>query len=279
MAGSLDYSVHQYGTENYLQRLGVWGVDFESKSKYWIIYIHGGAWRDPRVDFETFAPTIDRIISSQHPLGSAIAAFASLDYRLGPHPLFPQDPASTPASQYRNAKHPDHLNDIRSALSYLQKRYAFGSNYVLVGHSAGACLAFQLIGSPENAGLVLPQAIVGFEGIYDFTGINSRYRGGYAEFLTGAFGDPSCWDSAAPMKFPGSLKEGWNEGKLAALGWSRDDPLIDEPEIDGMTAKLERDGVKLVLFKDLHGGHDELWENGADVARMILTTLDAIYST
>ena len=37
MAASLKYSVHQYGDENDLQRLGVWDVDLEDRSKYWIM--------------------------------------------------------------------------------------------------------------------------------------------------------------------------------------------------------------------------------------------------
>lgn len=37
MAASLKYSVHQYAEENELQRLGVWEVDIEDKSKYWVM--------------------------------------------------------------------------------------------------------------------------------------------------------------------------------------------------------------------------------------------------
>src|SRR5205814_2005033 len=145
-------------------------------------YIHGGAWRDPRVSHEAFTPSIDHILSTppttEHKDGSnnikntgAIAGFASIDYRLSPHPEFPQDRATTPASQYRGARHPDHLDDVRSALLYLQRRYGFGDKYVLVGHSAGGALAFQLLATspspppPESPAEhpALPAAIVAFE--------------------------------------------------------------------------------------------------------------------
>lgn len=251
-----------------------------------------------------------------------IAAFASLGYRLSPHPEFPQDPAETPARRLRTAAHPDHLNDVRAALAYLQRRYPEsslgGGNYVLVGHSAGACLALQLLhggasGNPNpltspgsdlgpNPGppldsdvtvpvavavavaspvpVQLPRAIVGFEGVYDFTGLNARMGGGYAGFLSGAFGDPSGWDAAAPMKLPGSYGERWGRGRgkpVAALGWSREDDLIDEPEIDGMAARLAGDGVDTRVFKDLRGGHDEIWQqHGEGIARMVFAVLDAV---
>ena len=127
--------------------------------------------------------------------------------------------------------------------------------------------------------MTLPRAIVGFEGIYDFGGINERMSGAYAPFFEGAFGGAADWDAAAPMKFTGSFGERWEvEGRtpLAVLGWSKDDNLVDEPEIDGMAARLKRDGVRAIVFKDLHGEHDEIWEDGAGVARMILEGLDAI---
>lgn len=219
-----------------------------------------------------------------------IAAFASLDYRLSPHPELPQDPAETPPRRLRNALHPDHLDDVRAALAYLQRRYEHplvGGNYVLVGHSAGACLALQLLHSPGD--VVLPKAIVGFEGVYDFTGLNARMGGGYAGFLSGAFGDPEGWDEVAPMTLSGSYGESWGgregkgkgkgEGKILALGWSPDDDLIDEPEIDGMVARLERDGIETKVFKDLRGKHDEIWEDGSGVARMVLAALNNIGDT
>lgn len=244
------------------------------------------------------------VAASGYPAGG-IAAFASLGYRLSPHPEFPQDPAETPPRRLRNAAHPDHVDDVRAALAYLQGRYgSLGSNYVLVGHSAGACLALQLLHGSSSSGrpspgpnpnpnpgpntrdsddVVLPRAIVGFEGIYDFTGLNARMGGGYAGFLSGAFGDPRGWDAAAPMTLPGSYGERCecSGGKammmmMMVLGWSPDDELIDEPEIDGMVARLEGDGVETKVFKDLRGKHDEIWQDGSGVARMIRAALDAL---
>ncbi|KAL7625287.1 Kynurenine formamidase [Parahypoxylon ruwenzoriense] len=284
MAASPEYTVHQYGAHN-LQRVGVWDLDIASKAKYWIIYIHGGAWRDPRVTHETFAPSISHIVrqssNDESGSGSAIAAFASIDYRLSPHPDFPQDPASTPPEQYRGAKHPDHLNDVRAALAFLQRRYGFGSRYVLVGHSGGACIAFQLLlanqGDDGDQKIALPDAVFGFEGIYDLNALNARFGGTYAGFLTAAFGDPGPsgenWDAVAPAKLPGSY--GDVRGlEVVAIAHSPDDELVDEPEMDCILERLRRDGVKEVLtIRDLRGKHDEIWQNGEGIARTVLKIL------
>ncbi|KAF3061325.1 Kynurenine formamidase [Daldinia childiae] len=283
MAESLKYTCHQYGSINELQRLGVWELDPVNINKYWIIYIHGGCWRDPRIDHKTFANSINCILAHPSPTSaqSSIAGFASLDYRLSPHPDFPQDLSTTPESQLRNATHPAHVNDVYSGLAFLQRRYGFGSRYVLVGHSAGACLALQLLGGlagiDNGLEVVLPEVVVPFEGIYDFSGLNNRKGGTYAEYFSGAFGDdPLGWDAVAPLNVPESFRGRWADGKLVLLGWSKDDELIDEPEVDAMAARLQRDGVRVVVWKDLSGRHDEIWEQGEQVAKMVLWALDDV---
>ncbi|KAI8952471.1 alpha/beta-hydrolase [Xylaria longipes] len=316
MAASLKYTLHHYDSQNYLQKLGVWEVEPANKGKYWVVYIHGGAWRDPRVAHETFAPVIDQILSTSPATASnsgaaPIAGFASIDYRLSPHPQFPQDPATTPADQYRGARHPDHLDDVRSALVFLQRTYGFESNYVLVGHSAGGALTFQLLATAPLASTasthaasapagsvgtrqvehpVLPAAIVAFEGLYDFTGVNERFGGAYASFFRSAFGDdPEGWDAAAPIKLSGNYAERWTSGEFVLLGWSTDDTLVDEPEADNMAQRLrdvdgfvegdggEGDGgegeKRLLLLKDLRGDHDEIWQRSEEVARMVWIAL------
>ncbi|GAP84116.1 putative kynurenine formamidase [Rosellinia necatrix] len=310
MAASLKYTLHHYGTDNYLQKLGVWEVDPTNKDKYWVIYIHGGAWRDMRVEHDCFIPSIDWILSTAPATtdngngggggggtGDAIAGFASLDYRLSPHPLFPQDRATTPADRYRGARHPDHIDDVRAALALLQRTYGFGANYVLVGHSAGGSLAFQLLttAAPASAGEagegpVPPAAIVGFGGLYDFTGIDARRGGAYGPFFRGAFGDdPAAWDAAAPVKFAGDYAAAWPGGRFALIGSSPDDTLVDELEADNMAHRLRdvdgfvegeerknnnnNDKKKLLRLKDLRGDHDEVWKSGEHVARMVWIAL------
>ncbi|KAI5862940.1 alpha/beta-hydrolase [Durotheca rogersii] len=294
MAASLRYSVHQYGAHE-LQRVGVWDVDIAAEAKYWIVYIHGGAWRDPRVTHETFAPIITGVLEETGRADAAppppVAAFASLDYRLSPHPGFPQDAATTPAARLRAARHPDHLDDARAALAFLQRRFGFGARYVLAGHSAGACLAYQALLWPSAAAaaaapLAPPRAVLGLEGIYDLRGADARAAGAYAEFLAAAFGPRGpAWDAASPALARGASPYGGVPGlALAALGHSPDDELVDAAETAAMAARLRADGVvedataaadrpRLLLVDGLRGSHDHVWQDGAAVARALLRIL------
>ncbi|RYC64392.1 hypothetical protein CHU98_g1817 [Xylaria longipes] len=295
MAASLKYTLHHYDSQNYLQKLGVWEVEPANKGKYWVVYIHGGAWRDPRVAHETFAPVIDQILSTSPATASNSGAAPIAGTR-----------RRRPRTSTAGARHPDHLDDVRSALVFLQRTYGFESNYVLVGHSAGGALTFQLLATAPLASTasthaasapagsvgtrqvehpVLPAAIVAFEGLYDFTGVNERFGGAYASFFRSAFGDdPEDWDAAAPIKFSGEYAERWTGGEFVLLGWSTDDTLVDEPEADNMARRLrdvdgfvEGDGgsgeKKLLLLKDLRGDHDEIWQRGEEVARMVWIAL------
>lgn len=229
----------------------------------------------------TFAPTIGHLLAS--PQRFAIAAYASIDYRLSPHADFPQAPAPvTPPARLREASHPDHLADVRAGLAALQARYGFGGRYVLVGHSAGATLAFQVLMGDAAAPaaplpapeLALPAAVVGLEGIYDLPGLVLRFGSAYGAFVAAAFGhDEVAWAAASPAQFAGGYGARWPAGRLAVLGWSPDDELIDEPEVDALAAVLARDGVPLRVFKDLEGRHNALYEDGRHFARLICETL------
>ncbi|KAI1323293.1 hypothetical protein F5Y16DRAFT_349827 [Xylariaceae sp. FL0255] len=211
--------------------------------------------------------------SSDPDAPSRIAGFASLDYRLSAHEKLPQDSASTAPKEYRDARHPDHIDDVRAGVSFLQVKYGFADNYIIIGHSAGACLAFQLVAAPVKAdvSVVPPAAVIGIAGIYDFIGLDERFKGTYTAFFESAFGDTKNWDTAAPVK--ASLGS-W-DGKVI-LAWSKEDSLVDEPEIDIMERKLRDDGFSPDVFKDLQGHHNDCWEKGTDIARLIKFGLSKI---
>ncbi|KAK7935731.1 hypothetical protein PG985_001226 [Apiospora marii] len=285
-SSALQYETVKYGPHD-LQTIGLWRHVNESDvtGKIWIVYLHGGAWRDPRKTHLDFTPTLNHLITS--PESSRVAGYASVDYRLSPHPEFPQDPASTPPEKLRNATHPDHLRDVWSALLFLQQSFGFGSDYIVVGHSAGATMAYQMLmgaaalqGAEEPAPrAALPRAVVGFQGIYDIRGLVDRFGPGYAGFITAAFGDDaSAWDRASPMKFAGGFKLSWPGGQVAVLGRSPDDELVDAAELEGMAEVLEREKVNHLVFKDMKGTHDGVWQDGQHVARLVAETIKAIYA-
>lgn len=192
-----------------------------------IRYIHGGAWRDPLITSHSFIHFLKCLYSSDvnpdttnpSPTLSSIAqkhiaGLASVSYRLSPHPSHPQNPSTTPSHELRHAKHPDHIEDVITAIHALQEKYRFGHRYVIVGHSCGATLGFQVAmcatnpwknpseeddedddadmtdpkpiatdtasltrseRDPRPAKVFQPKAIVGVEGIYDIPLLVSDY--------------------------------------------------------------------------------------------------------
>ncbi|KAI9844389.1 MAG: hypothetical protein M1837_005590 [Sclerophora amabilis] len=112
----------------------------------WVINIHGGAWRDPAETASTFQTTINGLLDEEQHASilPRIAGFASISYRLSPYPTHPTDPSS-PTDPARNIQHPGHVHDVEAGLRYLQVRYGFGERYLLVGHSCGATLGWQVL--------------------------------------------------------------------------------------------------------------------------------------
>ena len=296
MADALRYSEFNYGSEHEQQRLGVWEFPPSTSSrapaapgsrpKYWIVYLHGGAFRDPRVLLASGLPTFNRLLQPNSPLPtSRIAGFASIDYRLSPHPLFPEPP-DTPPSRRRAARHPDHIVDIWAGLAFLQRRYGFGADYLVVGHSAGGFLGLQLPmgraavtprgGAPPDD-VALPVCIVGVEGIYDLRGIAERADGGLDEILSGAFGtDRDLWDTVSPGRFRG-FGHAWGSRKgLVVLAYSPEDELVDGGEIDTAEAVLRQSGVRVLAYRDLKGKHDEVREDGTEIARMLALAVEEL---
>ncbi|KAJ9134601.1 Kynurenine formamidase [Pleurostoma richardsiae] len=296
MAEGLRQTQLQYASGNTLQNLLVWEFpdpprEEPGKPQYWIIYIHGGAWRDPRTDAASFIPTITSLLSSSPSPSSSrrIAGFASLNYRLSPHPSYPQDPAATPPRDLRAAAHPDHIRDVRAGIALLQRRFGFGSRYLLAGHSAGATLALQVpMGAAFAAGgddgspaaeVVPPAAVVGLEGIYDMPALDARMGGEYRPLFARAFGDDeAAWAEASPARFGGRFGEALGGG-LVVLAWSPGDELIDAGEIDSMERRLreeEEKGLSVVALRDLKGLHDEIVEKGSEVARVLKQTIEEL---
>ncbi|CAM1508417.1 Fc.00g052650.m01.CDS01 [Cosmosporella sp. VM-42] len=279
----LTYTSRQYG-EHSLQKLGIWQFTDspDPTSGRWIIFIHGGGWRDPRNTSDDFWPSIKHLLSSGRDK-SDFRGFISIDYRLSPHPQFPQNLDKTPGPELRNARHPDHIQDIFLALKFLQDEFQLSNDYVLVGHSAGATLAFQvLMGDAALEGqshprAPLPAAIIGISGIYDLVNLNARFDGQYASFIGGSFGDDqSVWEKASPRRFSGSFKKIWPGKGIIKLAWSSEDTLIDEAEIDDMGARLKKDGVPFQATKKLKGEHDFVWEDGSQICPLVLDTLDIL---
>ncbi|KAL6239781.1 hypothetical protein BDW75DRAFT_66973 [Aspergillus navahoensis] len=270
----------------------------DNESGYWVILIHGGAWRDPTQTSTSYlAPALSILstseLNSSNSQSRHITGLASISYRLSPHPFHPQDTSATVESHLRNAKHPEHINDIQLALSFLQNKYRFGERYILAGHSCGATLAFQavmpslFVGGRESSEVdyMAPLAVLGMAGIYNLRLLRDSHRdiSAYQEFIEGAFGvDEKVWDAASPGVVSGEGGvEGWKKGRVVVLAHSREDELCDTEQSEEMKRFLERwekDGPKKreVQFLPIEGKHDDAWERGAELTRGILFTIERL---
>lgn len=268
-------------------------------------YIHGGAWRDPTETSSALDLASSTLLKNPTYITKTlpqIKAFASISYRLSAHPSFPQDPSTTPPTEYRDAKHPDHIRDVETALSFLQNKYAFGNRYILVGHSCGATMAFQSVipglagysrssALRERVGKGGPVAILGVAGIYDLKLLRDKHRdiSVYQEFIEKAFGkeeeEEGLWGGVSPANVDeGGVEVGWWAGRLAVLARSQGDDLVDASQGEVMKETLanwERSafsnvGVKSVVELSLQGGHDDHWRKGEELARAIAFTIEEL---
>ncbi|KAK4997378.1 hypothetical protein LTR66_003202 [Elasticomyces elasticus] len=284
----------RYSDESPLNTLDLYIPDAAAardRRRVWVVYIHGGAWRDPAIDASTFTHTRNTLLDAG--CAKQIAGYASLNYRLSPYPAHPTDP-SNPSDPSRNAKHPDHINDILAALLYLQEAYQFEDRYVLAGHSCGATLAFQVAakrywGSQYEATFALelnvvpPLAILGLEGLYDLPALVKYHDREpiYAQIVGNAFGSAASWQAVSPAS--ADYKDSWQEGTLVVLAHSKEDELVEWQQVELMEAALmgqgwqkHDDAQRRVRVMELRGTHDGVWKENTEIARALEWTLQQI---
>ena len=202
---------------------------------------------------------------------SSIRGFASIDYRLSPHPKHPQDPSTTPIADLNDAKHPEHIDDVCAAMRLLRDEHGVGDgSYVLIGHSAGATLACQLL---SRSRVPTPAAVLGISGIYSLPLLVETCGPYYEAFVRGAFGGPENWEAASPALCG---TKGWPRDVATVLAWSTDDTLIPASETDAMAKRMKEDGREVVVHKGLTGEHDAIWSDGPQLAEAVKITLDTL---
>ncbi|KAF2088926.1 alpha/beta-hydrolase, partial [Saccharata proteae CBS 121410] len=268
----------------------------------WIIYIHGGAWRDPAITSSSFEPALEKLLKSKKL--KYIAGFASVNYRLSPYPNHSTNPSS-PSDPNRNAQHPAHVQDIAAAFKWLAQNYGVGfkgRQWIAVGHSCGATMALQLLKQPgvfadgnnaseviegEGSSPVTPCGIVGLAGLYDLPALaeNHADEPAYAEFLTAAFGpDPAVWEAESPK--PEYLRpDSWPNGRVVVLAESPQDQLVEPEQTWNFAEAAVQDpeqywnGVgsgEFLKLMTLKGKHDELWSKGTGVKNAIEFALELL---
>lgn len=214
------------------------------------------------------------------------AGIASINYRLSPYPEHPTDP-SRPDDPARNAKWPNHYLDCCAALAYLQERYHFEDNYILVGHSCGATIATLLadLETKPKACCFPPKAVLGVEGIFDIPLLLNNHKNipVYRTIIRNAFGEDY---SSLPALSPcGKDWANGGKGLVAAVAHSNDDEMVEMAQAKSMIEALKQPKERNYktegranIFIGLHGKHDEVWQNGSELCRAIDEVTEALVS-
>lgn len=263
-----------YAHDNFLQTYDVFPT---TNNGPWVVLIHGGFFRDPRVLAKSLHATVEQLQTNYNSLSSRVAGYATLNYRLSKHPEYPQD-SETTDFQLRNASWPQHLDDVMQGLSQLQNTYGFGTNYILAGHSVGAQLALLTALKASKHGIVAPKVIVGKSGVYDFPLLHQVYPD-YKALTFNAMREGEELDTS-PALYAAEEYEKAGVQKVV-LAHSRDDGLVGWDQVERMQEVLRESqaGKGYVTVVELYGAHNNIWEDGKESARAISVALEGLLPT
>ena len=233
------------------------------------------------MDSKSFAPAVEVLSNSS--LKDSIAGFASVNYRLSPYPSHTKDP-SCPDDRSRNVHYPAHLVDVSRALLYLDDKYRINNRYIVAGHSAGACLAFEL----NNwylpvAQLPQPACVLGISGIYDLEAFIEAHSEipAYRALIENAFPDKSVWEEASPNKSHLSENAKWQNARAIIVSHSDEDELVEKAQASYMLdrARMAPSANEKIHFLPATGAHDEIWESGYILASLITKSIEILQSS
>jgi kynurenine formamidase len=286
-------------------------ADSPSRLPRYLVHVHGGAWRDPRLTSASIEPTVAWAFSGLSGAGpTPVAAIASLNYTVSqfgyPAPPFMADPPvpydaikDNHTDLAREAVHPQHVSDVLHGLALLGSLGLSSGSYVLSGHSCGACLAFQsVLQAPGRYGLGYlpeppsPAALLGLNGLYDLPALataeglgvsHAHLRDDYERLVSGAFGtDQDTWLAVSPASFdPADIAARIHEGnalRLVVLDQSSEDQLVPMNQKDRLTAALAQvPGLRVAQGHRLTGKHAAPWEEGNTIYQTLLDTLRLLW--
>lgn len=222
----------QYG-EDTLQRVEV----YSSSSPKWVVFIHGGAWRDPSNDHSDGEKLLKALAAKND------VSTASIDYRLSP-----------------KIHHPEHIKDVLKALSALYSTFKM-EQMVLVGHSAGTFLALQSMVpqfyreyGDDNTERAVNACIAVFcvEGIYDLKTLLLVYPS-YRDFVHQAFGtDEDLYDQFSPASGLYTV----DNAKQLFIVHSPQDELLDYSQPSVGVRQLHNTNITTV---EIPGTHNEAY--------------------
>ncbi|CAI6252522.1 unnamed protein product [Periconia digitata] len=263
----------------------------------WILYVHGGAWRDPLQSSANILPTLQHLTSttSSKPAladPTRLAAVVSIDYRLSPYPTHPTAPSTTSDDQ-RNVRHPSHVRDLASAVAHLKAEHGM-QRWIGVGHSCGASMLLHYVSgqglSPTSSstGFSYPgfsletrnnglEGLILLEGIYDIPRLLANHSppvcpaeiaGIYRTFVRGAFGSEGLRDGE-------DGGDGGDDGEAYAAFSPANGSFTRETWADGRLVVVAYSGEDELVEREqgeilLRRLKKEEWvENGKDGERVV----------
>ena len=271
----------RYSSHSPLNTLDLYKREIEPRApSYYIIYIHGGAFRDPLETSLSIEPSLPSLFLNQR-----IAAVASVNYRLSPHPHHPTHP-STPDDPARNARWPDHINDVRDAVVWMREHGGMrGKEWIVAGHSVGGTMAMmlgmQVDIDGDKAGdwgreLMMEglKGVISIEGIYDFAALrdaHEQWKEMYDTFITGAFGpeEQGGWENGNLTELMRTVEE---EVDVVLVVHSKEDELVEFQQAERMamvleSTKEERDGFGVLV--EVKGKHHQVIKEGKVVGEVV----------
>ncbi|KAF6812303.1 hypothetical protein CMUS01_13094 [Colletotrichum musicola] len=274
MATASKFTSYSYGP-NVLQSYEVYlpsETSATSPDKYWIIYIHGGFYRDLAQNATTVEAAIATLeANSSDVLQGQVAGIASLNYRLSALPG--AQPDDTPPNELQKARWPDHLIDAVAAVKHLGERYPIDGRYVIGGHSVGAQMSFlAALETLKDDSIPKPAAVLGISGIYDYPQLHVTHPD-YDVLVLNAMREDQLV-GASPSKVDAE--------KYAALGLeafviahSRNDGLVPWDQVEAIEATLGAlpELKNKTALVELDGQHNEIWRGGVQLAKAFTETL------
>ncbi|ODV97168.1 hypothetical protein PACTADRAFT_74724 [Pachysolen tannophilus NRRL Y-2460] len=227
-----------------------------------IIFIHGGAWRDPNntfKDFEKLIKNINNELSSLSSLNNKIELY-SLDYRLSP-----------------TVKHPCHLIDVINAINYIIKNINSNlKNLTLVGHSVGSTLAIQVLDykkllnyyneNIDELDISFIKNLVLLDGIYDIPKLLDEYPS-YLSFINEAFEEKN-FNTATQLSISNKDEKNVQIGmyfkflKKIIIVQSENDELLSLNQTNFFVKWLNSIGIyKFEKILDDFGKHNDVYES------------------
>lgn len=165
------------------------------------------------------------------------------------------------------------------ALLFLEEKYKISGRYVLIGHSCGATLAFQVPIEYNHFTMVpQPACIIGSEGIYDIPSLVKVHDQVpfYRQFCCAAFGNvEKAWVEASP--YTAKTQAIWANTRTLIISHSEEDDLVEKEQatkmLERLAGTLEWHGQS--RYAPVTGSHNETWEKGTEMAKIILEGLDS----